>query len=65
MPQFLKKVFRKLRVTLRWTSLISTAGFAVVSYILGVTEQINILGNHNVKVAHKLFQTLEHINVYL
>ena len=37
-------------------------GFAVIPYIQGVTEPIKrILNSHNVKVAQKPFQTLEHI----
>ena len=37
-------------------------GFAVIPYIQGITEPIKrILNSHNVKVAQKPFQTLEHI----
>ena len=37
-------------------------GFAVISYIQGVTEPIKrILNSHNVKVAQKSFRTLGHI----
>ena len=41
---------------------VSTAGFVVVSQIRGVTEPIKrISASHNVKVAQKRFQTLNHI----
>ena len=40
-------------MTLRWTSLISTAGFAVVLYGRNVREHIKILARHDVKVSHK------------
>ena len=41
---------------------VSTAAFAVVPYIRGVTEPIKrILASHNVKVAQKPFQTLRHV----
>ena len=41
---------------------VSTTGFVVFPYIRGVTEPMEgISASHNVKVAEKPFQTLEHI----
>ena len=41
---------------------VSTTGSSFVPYIRGVTKPIRrILASHNVKVAQKRFQTLEHI----